>query len=87
MAENEPVTECEFCACKKPIKEMNQVPLRIDKTNLHQYLFAFICPECEKKGLKKTISEQVIRSFTGKAKSLNDETIFDEENKGSLLEE
>ena len=69
---------CEFCAKETKFIDSKQVTLKIDKTNVYQNLFANICPNCEEKGLKKTIHGQTIKTITNKNKFRNEESIFDE---------
>ena len=69
--------ECDFCGEKAPFKEINQVPLKIDKTSKSQHLFANQCATCKSKNIKVTKEKQRIRSFTGRHKAKNESSIFD----------
>jgi len=72
---------CDFCANKHPFKDVRQVSLRIDKTSKVQYLFAFICKSCALEGKRKTLENQQVRSFTGRSRDKNEESIFDFDEK------
>jgi hypothetical protein len=71
---------CDFCGKKKSFGKTKQVPLRIDKSNQHQHLFAMQCNSCEKQKNNVTLNGQNIRLFTGQAKNSNDLSILDELN-------
>lgn len=71
---------CDFCGEKTPFKNLRQVPLRIDKNSKNQNLFGFICTTCEEGNKKMTLENQKIKSFVGKTKSKNEQSIFDEED-------
>jgi late competence protein required for DNA uptake (superfamily II DNA/RNA helicase) len=73
---------CDFCGEKHPFKDLKQVPLRIDKTSRVQYLFAFICQNCIVVGKRKTTENQQIRSFTGRSRDKNEQSVFDSEEDG-----
>ena len=72
---------CDFCGDKKKFLEGKQVPLRIDKTSRFQHLFAFICTECSNAKKRKTLDQQQIRSFTGRSKDKNEQSLFDTEER------
>jgi len=72
---------CDFCGEKKKFLESKQVPLRIDKTSRFQHVFAFICGECTTVKKRKTLDQQQIRSFTGRSKDKNEQSLFDAEDR------
>jgi hypothetical protein len=71
--------ECDFCGEKKPFAELEQTPLRIDKNSHYQYLFANMCEECSKAKKKNTANKQGIKTFVGRSKSKNEQSVFDVE--------
>jgi len=75
---------CGFCGELKPLIDTEQVPLRIDKNAKFQMLFDFRCVECEKSNKKTNINNQNIRLFTGRSKSTDEQTVFDEKNPTSF---
>jgi len=66
---------CDFCSKNKTFNECRQVPLRVDKENVYQLLFAWICKDCSTENLKKTASGQSIKSMN--VRSREEKTIFD----------
>ena len=75
---------CGFCGDSKPFINIEQVPLRIDKNAKFQMLFDFRCEDCEKSNKKTNINNQHIRLFTGRSKSTDEQTVFDESNPTSF---
>jgi hypothetical protein len=73
---------CDFCGSKKPLKKLEQVPLRIDKHAKHQMLFGFMCAACGQEGKKVTMTNQQIRTFTGRSRHTDEKTLFDEDANG-----
>ena len=69
--------DCAFCGTNVPFKDIDQIPLKIDKTSKNQHLFAFRCKDCELKNVKVTLAKQRVRSFTGRHKARNESSIFD----------
>lgn len=70
--------ECDFCGEKKPFRELQQPPLRIDKNSHYQYLFGLICYDCLKLKKKQTINKQSIKTFVGRSRSRNEQSVFDD---------
>jgi len=68
---------CGFCGESTPFKDVEQVPLKIDKTSKNQNLFAYRCITCESKNTKVTMDKQRVRSFTGRHRAANESSIFD----------
>jgi hypothetical protein len=76
---------CDFCNHKKPFKKLQQVPLRVDKHAKNQMLFAFQCVDCKGANERVTIGGQQIRVFTGRSRSTDESTVFDEEDSGNNI--
>lgn len=76
---------CDFCNHKKAFKRLRQVPLRVDKHAKNQMLFAFICSDCTNAGEKVTNGGQQIRVFTGRSRSADEKTVFDEDDSGNNI--
>lgn len=66
---------CDFCSKNKAFNECRQVPLRVDKDNIYQLLFAWICKECSSENAKKTANNQYIKSMN--SRSREEKTVFD----------
>ena len=75
MADNKMEVTCDFCSNTKQFNEFRQVPLRVDKDNLYQLLFAWICKECSSNNVRKTINGQFIKSMN--SRSREEKTVFD----------
>ena len=69
--------ECDFCGERTAFKDIEQVPLKIDKSSKSQHLFANQCAVCKSKNIKVTLDKQKIRSFTGRHRAKNESSIFD----------
>ena len=68
---------CDFCGERSAFKDVEQVPLKIDKNSKNQSLFAIQCSPCKSKNIKVTLEKQRIRSFTGRHRAKNESSIFD----------
>ncbi len=75
MGANNVEIGCEFCGKTKAFNECRQVPLRVDKDNVFQLLFAWICKECSEANLKKTVNNQFIKTMN--SRSREEKTVFD----------
>jgi hypothetical protein len=78
MAVNDVEIGCDFCGKKKMFNECKQVPLRVDKDNVFQLLFAWICQDCSLKSIRKTTNNQSIKSMN--SRSREEKTVFDSRN-------
>jgi len=71
---------CDFCSGKKPFKKLEQVPLRIDKHAKHQMLFGFICTDCSKEDKRVTVTNQHVRTFSGRSRHTDEKNVFEDES-------
>lgn len=75
MSSNNVEINCDFCSKNKSFNECRQVPLRVDKENVFQLLFAWICKECSDTNIRKTNNGQVIKTMN--SRSREEKTVFD----------
>jgi len=78
MSVNDVEICCDFCGKNKAFNECKQVPLRVDKDNVYQFLFALICSECSSNNIRKTVHNQFIKTMN--SKSREEKTVFDSKN-------
>jgi hypothetical protein len=78
MGANDMQITCDFCSKDKHFNECRQVPLRVDKDNVYQLLFAWICKDCSAEGIRKTVNNQFIKSMN--SRSREEKTVFDARN-------
>jgi len=74
-ADNKVEVNCDFCSKTKSFDECRQVPLRVDKDNVYQLLFAWICKTCSAENLRKTVNSQFIKTMN--SRSREEKTVFD----------
>jgi hypothetical protein len=75
MGSNKVDINCDFCSKSKAFNECRQVPLRVDKDNVFQLLFAWICKECSAANIRKTTNGQFIKTMN--SRSREEKTVFD----------